>query len=300
MSRAEGSAEAASLGDLRLALLKLAVYGYPVENLRSLVDADEQRRQVQSQDKEKAEFLGRLAAKYRLGTAGSAPAPHLHDGSDVKLPPSEARGHGGSGDDAGQAAGSDKKEGGWCEEGGSDSCARELHALAKEVKMSADREEEYLSLYRCLHDAVGAILPEAKVVVVGSIASGIALNSSDCDLSVIAPGRKDTDVLLRQIHEEMDKRFRACGASEQQQPDGGGARGELQQSQAFKLKSQLIATARVPIVTLSTQRCRVRQAGSLACHGEEKKDARDDESEELEADVSANRSGGLHHCLLMR
>jgi predicted nucleotidyltransferase len=45
------------------------------------------------------------------------------------------------------------------------------------------------------------------VVVVGSIASGLALKSSDCDMAVIALGRAPDDV-LRQVHEEMDRRYR--------------------------------------------------------------------------------------------
>ena len=48
-----------------------------------------------------------------------------------------------------------------------------------------------------------------QVVVVGSIASGLALQSSDCDMSVIALGRASDDV-LRQVHEEMDRRYRSC------------------------------------------------------------------------------------------
>ena len=46
-----------------------------------------------------------------------------------------------------------------------------------------------------------------QVVVVGSIASGLALRSSDCDMAVIALGRAPDDV-LRQVHEEMDRRYR--------------------------------------------------------------------------------------------
>ena len=136
-----------------------------------------------------------------------------------------------------------------------------------------------------------------------------------------------------QIHEEMEKRYRACGAPSRAGGEGAGGRSEgggggaLQQSKSFKLKSRLIATARVPIVTLSTEGFSTSctgQAGGRDGGGGSKEysgGAREQGGEgktqtqtqtqthggvgeeqggELEADVSANRSGGLHHCLLLR
>ena len=134
-----------------------------------------------------------------------------------------------------------------------------------------------------------------------------------------------------QIHEEMEKRYRACGAPSQAGGEGEGGRteggdgGALQHSKSLKLKSRLIATARVPIVTLSTEGFSTSSKGQAGGRdggggsreygggapeqgGEGKTQTQtqtrggveEEQGGELEADVSANRSGGLHHCLLLR
>ena len=195
----ESEEERADLRSLRVVLLGMARYGFPVEHLERLVAVEEEQQLQRAQEKQRqaqqAKLLGTLSSRYRLNIPRAAAST---EGSAAS--PSQTSAEGGAG------GGGSAAKGGWEKDGG-DEVVQGLQAMVDTFQMSAETEEEYLRLFRTLRDVVASILPEAKVVVVGSIASGLALTSSDCDMTVIAPGRAPADV-LRQVNEEMDKRYR--------------------------------------------------------------------------------------------
>ena len=114
----------------------------------------------------------------------------------------------------------------------------------------------------------------------------------------------DNLILVRQIHEEMERRSGAplevtLSSSKEDASGSGAGQGALSQTvQPLRLKSRLIATARVPIVTLTCDG--VGGQSVLGQGGDEGVDCEGGNADTLEADVSANKGGGLHHCLLMR